>query len=152
MPLSRAFTATAFVVWRQQTLLHFHAKYQMWLPPGGHVEANETPNEAVVRETLEETGVPITLLGTVALPDQANQLVPPRGLQLEPIPQKSSPTQQHEHVDFIYFARPAEGYDGALVGDGSSFAWYTAEALADLALTDEVAQWCALLFEEWGHL
>lgn len=33
-----------------------------WAFPGGHVEPNETPAEAAVRETWEETSVPVTLL------------------------------------------------------------------------------------------
>jgi len=33
----------------------------MWLPPGGHIGKNETPDEAVVREVQEETGLDIEL-------------------------------------------------------------------------------------------
>lgn len=32
-----------------------------WTLPGGAVESDETPREAVVRETLEETGVVVTI-------------------------------------------------------------------------------------------
>jgi len=43
----------------------------LWSLPGGRVETGETPDEAVVREVLEETGLDVTLtgvLGMVALP------------------------------------------------------------------------------------
>ena len=36
----------------RQLLIH-HNKLNMWLPPGGHIEANETPDEALVREIKE---------------------------------------------------------------------------------------------------
>jgi 8-oxo-dGTP diphosphatase len=38
-------------------LLVDHKKAQLWLPPGGHVEPNEHPREAVIREAKEELGI-----------------------------------------------------------------------------------------------
>lgn len=38
-------------------LLVDHKKAQLWLPPGGHVEPNEHPREAVKREAEEELGI-----------------------------------------------------------------------------------------------
>lgn len=43
-----------------EVLLVRHPRYGLWLPPGGCVEPNETPWEAVVREVLEETGLVLT--------------------------------------------------------------------------------------------
>jgi hypothetical protein len=34
--MERRFTVTGFVVEGDRTLLHWHRKLQMWLPPGGH--------------------------------------------------------------------------------------------------------------------
>ncbi|MHB8375756.1 MAG: NUDIX domain-containing protein, partial [Dehalococcoidia bacterium] len=55
--MERHFTVSGFVVERGQTLLHWHRKNGMWLPPGGHVEPGEDPVQAVEREVLEETGI-----------------------------------------------------------------------------------------------
>ena len=52
----RHFTVAVFVVWEGKVLLHRHRKLGMWLPPGGHIEENELPDEAAVREVLEEVG------------------------------------------------------------------------------------------------
>ena len=57
MTTVRHFTATGFVVHEGATLLHWHPKVKMWLPPGGHIEPNEDPVEAALREIEEETGV-----------------------------------------------------------------------------------------------
>ena len=38
-------------------LLHFHKKLHLWLQPGGHIEANEAPWDAALREVWEETGL-----------------------------------------------------------------------------------------------
>ena len=64
MTAVRHFTATGFVVHEGATLLHWHAKVKMWLPPGGHIEANEDPVQAVLREVEEETGVKAEVVPT----------------------------------------------------------------------------------------
>jgi 8-oxo-dGTP pyrophosphatase MutT (NUDIX family) len=38
-------------------LLHRHKRLGAWLQPGGHIDPGETPAEAAVRETCEETGL-----------------------------------------------------------------------------------------------
>lgn len=42
---------------RKSILLVDHIKAQLWLPPGGHVELNESPKDAVIREAEEEFGL-----------------------------------------------------------------------------------------------
>ena len=61
--IEKHFTSTAFVLHpiEDKFLLHWHSKVKAWLPPGGHIENNETPVEAVKRETFEETGIHIKL-------------------------------------------------------------------------------------------
>ena len=46
MELTREFTVAVFVVHDDRVLLHFHRKLSLWLPPGGHIEPNELPDEA----------------------------------------------------------------------------------------------------------
>lgn len=55
--VERHFVSTTYLMDRTfpRTLLHFHKKLQSWLPPGGHIEANESPYEAALREIEEET-------------------------------------------------------------------------------------------------
>ena len=48
MTTVRHFTATGFVVHRERLLLHWHPKVRAWLPPGGHVDDNEDPVQAVM--------------------------------------------------------------------------------------------------------
>lgn len=43
-------------------LLVDHIKAQLWLPPGGHVKFNESPENAVIREAEEEFGIPTIFL------------------------------------------------------------------------------------------
>lgn len=43
---------------KNKILLTFHKKSGLWLPPGGHVELNEEPQDTVRRECIEELGCP----------------------------------------------------------------------------------------------
>jgi len=99
-------TVSAFVSTPTHTLLHFHAKNQMWLPPGGHIEPNEDPTQAVHREVLEETGLQITILPTTApFPyDEPSQLPPPVTIMIEDIAQHPV-DGPHQHIDHIYFTQ-----------------------------------------------
>ncbi len=139
---TRDWAVAVFVVWRGHVLLHHHPKLAKWLPCGGHVEPGELPDDAAVREVLEESGVPVTLLGEppVSAPGP-RQLARPRGVQLEPI------APGHEHIDLVYLARPHGGYDGRLEGV-DSLGWYGAAQLAQLPLTAEIRAWCELALRE----
>lgn len=145
----RQWCATAFVIWNDGLLLHRHAKLDMWLPCGGHVEPNELPDDAAVREVMEESGVAVQLLGEPATRAPGPRpLVPPRGVQLEGI------GPGHEHIDLIYLARPVEPYDGTIprADEDPSLGWYDAAALAAMELTPEVRAWCELALREAGSL
>lgn len=136
MTVTRDFTVATFVVHEGRVLLLRHAKLGKWLPPGGHIEPNELPDEAAVREVWEEAGIRVRLVGEIALPvENPRQLVIPRGVQLESI------APGHEHIDLVYFAVP-EG-DVTIRGNSEStrIGWFDREQLEELPLTDEIRLW-----------
>lgn len=51
------FTGSALVIGPRGVLLHKHRRLGIWLQPGGHIDADETPWDAALRETAEETGL-----------------------------------------------------------------------------------------------
>jgi len=139
---TRDWAVAVFVVWGDRVMLHRHPKLGLWLPCGGHVEADELPDDAARREVEEESGVRIRLVGTPPVAaDGPRPLVPPRGVQLSRI------GEGHEHIDLIYLGVPAEGYDGRLVGD-ATLGWFDADALPGLPLTAEIAAWSGLALRE----
>jgi len=136
--VTRDFSVATFVKWQGQMLLHKHPKLGLWLPCGGHIEANELPDDAAVRECLEETGVAIRLIGDKALDvNEPRQLLRPRGVQLETI------APGHEHIDLVYLAVPVAGYDGIL-SPAHGFAWYAPAQWRGLPLSEEVQAWLEL--------
>jgi len=52
-------TASAFVVSSRGIILHRHRRLGIWVQPGGHVDPGESPAEAALRETFEETGLSV---------------------------------------------------------------------------------------------
>jgi len=62
--LEKHFTASALIIDEDnRVLLLHHKKLGVWLYPGGHVEKNETPDQAVLREVKEETGLEVEIIG-----------------------------------------------------------------------------------------
>lgn len=106
--MERHFTVTGFLVHEGRTLLIWHAKNQMWLPPGGHIEEGEEPEEAVLREIAEEAGVAARVVPTHApRPFAEPRQVPrPEAILLEDI---REPGRPHQHIDLIYFCAPLSG-------------------------------------------
>ena len=106
MPLVRHFTATGFVVHDDQVALHWHPKVQAWLPPGGHIEENEDPVQAVLREIQEEMGLSAEVVETgpqIAM-GYPTQVHPPLTIMVEDI---HDPIEgAHQHIDMIYVCRP----------------------------------------------
>ena len=125
--VERHFTVTGFVVCDGCTLLHWHPKVKMWLPPGGHIDANEDPVQAVTREIKEETGVQAEVVptGPVIEMDYPTQVAAPYTIMIEDI---DDPVQGfHHHIDMIYFCRPT-GPTGP-INDG--WRWVSRQSLAD---------------------
>ena len=63
--LERQYCASAFTIDfdNKEVLLVYNRKLKKWLQPGGHIEGLETPIEAAIRETFEETGIDIQIIG-----------------------------------------------------------------------------------------
>ncbi len=130
--ITRDFTATGFVVKNGRTLLVKHKKLGMWLPPGGHIERDELPDDALVREIKEETGLDVLIVPDPLPPSgESRMLAPVHHIQLEKI------SEGHEHIDLIYFCRVL---GGALLEEheNDELKWFDAEALEGEEITDDV--------------
>jgi ADP-ribose pyrophosphatase YjhB (NUDIX family) len=138
---TRDFTVAVFVIHSDHVLLHKHLKLGLWLPPGGHIEPNELPDEAALREVEEESGLVVELAGPrsvdVTDPDAPLQLARPEGIQLENI------SPGHQHIDLIYFARPVNVADSEMPEVLEGMRWLRAEEFSTIELTDEVTAWAS---------
>lgn len=95
------FTVETFIVHKDKVLLRRHDKYGIWLSIGGHIEFDEDPNQAALREIKEEVGLDAKLFDNRFIKIESKdfkELISPVALNRHRI----SPT--HEHVSMIYFA------------------------------------------------
>ena len=134
----REFTVANFVVHEGKVLLLLHRKLGTWLPPGGHIEQDELPDEAAVREVWEEAGIECELVGDRGVPvTEPRQLVRPFGLHCVEI------QPGHEHIDFIYFSRLKPGTAAIPRANSESrrIGWFTPIEWLELGLKDDVLLW-----------
>ncbi len=145
-------TAGAFVFshtgqgWRLGLIVH--PIFDRWLIPGGHIEADESPEQAVVREVREESGLTVRLLpapAAITPPGLPRTVVaPPWWILEQPVPGDSGLTQPHLHVDHIYVAIADTTTP---VGEAAHpFRWHAENDLDDLPMFDDTRALAALLF------
>ena len=53
------FAVDVLIVHKNKVLLRKHDKYKIWLAVGGHIELDEDPNQAAIREVKEEVNLEI---------------------------------------------------------------------------------------------
>lgn len=95
------FVVAAYIVYNNKVLLVRHPRYNMWIPMGGHIELDEDPEEALLREIKEETGLEVQILADKPVIDQVDTkfIFTPRYIDVH----RANPP--HKHISLIYFAR-----------------------------------------------
>ena len=142
----RHFTVAVFVAWEGKGRLRLHPKLGMWLPPGGHIEEGELPDEAAVREVSEETGIEVRLVGERREDvEDPVQLHRPAGVQLENI------GPGHQHIDLIYFATPTGPKEIQPHYNEDKVGWYGPADWNAMALNAEVRGWCERALSDLGN-
>lgn len=96
------FTVAGGIVNRGRIALVHHRKLRRWLLPGGHVELTEDPDQALLREIYEETGLrPKDLIFLTAKPKVKSRgtkfLHTPNFIDIHRI------SKSHRHVVLVYF-------------------------------------------------
>ncbi|WP_207934488.1 NUDIX domain-containing protein [Actinomadura sp. KC06] len=130
-------TATVFVFRRSQAVgwrlgLVWHPRFQGWITPGGHVEANETAAEAAERETSEELGCRVRLVPgpskplPVGFPHTA-ATVPWWIVEMGASPDNHT-RDEHVHVDHVFVAE----WVADVCEPETRVRWVTEHEVADL--------------------
>lgn len=92
------FCATACIIDKKNKKILFihHKKLNKWLFVGGHIEENEDPESAVIREVKEETNLDISLLGERY--PRKEDFIRPFAMQ------RNIVKDNHIHIDIFYVA------------------------------------------------
>jgi 8-oxo-dGTP pyrophosphatase MutT (NUDIX family) len=103
-------TASGVVIGTRGVLLHRHKRMGIWLQPGGHIEPGETPEEAVLREVYEETGLTLAH--------------PPEGPQLVHVDVHAAP-KGHTHLDLRYLLTAGDDDPTPPAHESQDVRWFT---------------------------
>lgn len=121
------FTIAAYVVNNDRVLLINHLALKKWLPLGGHIELDEDPDQALLREVKEESGLEIDVVGErPGIQSEGTKfLTRPRFVDIHDI----SPT--HRHVGMIYFASAKTDKTTLAEKEHSDIKWFSRKDLND---------------------
>jgi 8-oxo-dGTP pyrophosphatase MutT (NUDIX family) len=111
-------TASGIVVGGRGVVLHRHRRLHRWMQPGGHLEPGEVPEDAVIRECTEETGL------TVAHPAGGPVLV---HVDVHPA------ARDHVHLDVRFLLRASDEEPAPAPGESQEVAWFSWEDAAGMA-------------------
>ncbi len=144
------FTVAIFVVHEAQILLIHHRKLNAWLPLGGHIELDEDPEQAALREAKEESGLDVILLGErpPTTGPGTRALIAPRFLDIHRI------SDTHEHIGLIYWARPKDSANvQCATEEHHDIRWCSEEELDTLQprMSDAAKWYCRKAIEEMSN-
>lgn len=112
------------ILWDKVLLIH-HTKLDLWLPVGWHIEYNETPDQALIREIKEETGIDIEILNQSDMPLDGNikcNLALPFYTNIHNV-------WDHDHYWLFYICRPINSEQIKINKELKGFKWFTKEEL-----------------------
>lgn len=125
MEITKHFTATTIIVCAGRVLLHLHKKLGIWIPVGGHVDRDELPEVAALREAKEESGLDVKLYNSDKPIEtgEVKQLIRPVHILLENI------NPFHQHIDFIYYATSESDRLNPQHGETTNLKWFTGDEI-----------------------
>jgi len=130
------YTVEVFIVYKNKVLLRMHDKHHIWLSVGGHIELDEDPVTAAIREVKEEVGLDINILKSPTIPDDVNYkgLITPKFLGMHQV------NDTHSHIVFVYFATSDTDKitDSVNEHEKSETCWCTKEEIENMELRPNI--------------
>jgi len=122
------FTVSIFIVRDRKVLFIHHKQLDRWLPIGGHIELDEDPEQAALRESREESGLEVELVGDrppLSEEKGFRPLLAPAHLDIHLI------KEPHWHIGMVYFARVKSGETTLNVEEHKDIRWLEEKDLND---------------------
>ncbi len=127
------FTVSGFILhpFEPKICLHKHKKLGVWLQPGGHIELNEDPLEALNHELREEVGLSADSYHIIERIDQPGS----RGAKILPLPFNLNVhdyNDTHKHIDLSYLIRATHETLQPEAGESDQIDWFSLQEIENL--------------------
>ncbi|MES2930691.1 MAG: NUDIX domain-containing protein [Patescibacteria group bacterium] len=130
------FTVEVFIVHKNKVLLRMHDKFKIWCSIGGHIELDEDPVGAAIREVKEETGldIEIPVQEMWEKEERFKPLAAPRYLARHTV------DDIHTHVILVYFAKASTDILGESMNahEQANMRWVTKEEVELMDLVPNI--------------
>lgn len=136
-----------YIIHQNKTLLIHHKKLDIWLPVGGHIDKNETPDQALLREIKEEIDIDVKILNKSDMPLDENtkyNLATPFCVNVHSV-------GDHNHCCLFYICKAVNPEQLKINNELKDFKWFTKDDLNNNSVSIVVKNQCLKAFELYNH-
>ncbi len=137
---------TGFIFLDNKVLLAHHKKLDIWLPLGGHIEKDETPDQALKREIKEEANLKIEILNQSELPLTGNvkeNLAIPFYVNVHSV-------GDHLHCSLFYVCRAFNAKKLKINKELKDYKWFSKQDLNKKIVPIDVKNQALKAFKIWN--
>ncbi len=138
---------SAYIFNQDKVLLIHHKKLNLWLPVGGHIDKDETPDEAIIREIKEETGLDAELVHKCNAPLAGSTK---KNLAL-PFHTNVHSVGDHDHCCLYYICKLLSDKVTIKKDELNSAEWFTKEDLKQERVPEDVRYIALRAFEKYEN-
>ncbi|MBU0459968.1 MAG: NUDIX domain-containing protein [Nanoarchaeota archaeon] len=132
-----------YIIHQNKVLLIHHRKLDLWLPVGGHIDENESPDQALLREIMEEVGVDVKILNYGDLPLGGNV----KENMAIPFYTNVHSVGDHDHYCLFYLCKAINPEQLKINDEVKAYRWFTKEELNEDHILADVRNLCLKAFE-----
>jgi 8-oxo-dGTP diphosphatase len=137
-----------YIFHKNKVLLIHHKKRDMWFGVGGHIEENETPDQALLREIKEEVGITVKILNLGDIPLEGNvkyNLATPFYVNVHSV-------GDHDHCCLFYVCKAIHPEKLKINNELKNFDWFSREDLNNKNVPIDVKNQCIRAFEVFNQM